>query len=129
MRDLGALHKFIADRASMPFEWGHNKNDCVSFMVQAVQAMTGKKLLGKLKWKNEDQANAVLNAAGGIEAAVSERLTEISPAFAQRGDVGAIANGNGLILVIVEGEHLVAPGHNGLRRLPRKLMVKAWSAE
>lgn len=113
----------------MPFAWGSDRNDCVSFAAAAVAAQTGINPLGGLKWTDEASAYEALEAAGGIGEAVSSALVEIAPALAMRGDVGAIANGNGLILVIVEGDTLAGPGPRGLMRLPRRLMVKAWRAE
>jgi hypothetical protein len=128
-RDYSALHRFIAERTAMPFEWGHDKNDCVSFAGAAIAAQTGANPIGERKWTSEDEASAALNEAESLGEAVTGLLTEIEPAFAQRGDVGAIEHGNNLILVIVEGDTLVGPGPRGLRRLPRRMMVKAWSVE
>lgn len=128
MRDLLALHRFLAERGPMPFEWGDHSNDCVSCAAAAVVVQGGKDLVKRMRWSNEEEAYAALDKAGGLEVAVSKRLTPITPAFAKRGDIGAIEAGNGLILVIVEGEALVGPGPERMRRLPRKLMVRAWSA-
>ena len=57
-------------------------------------------------------------------------LTACPVGFAQRGDVGFVkADGpTGGALVIVEGDHLAGPAANGVRRLPRGLMLQAWRA-
>jgi len=112
----------------MPLEWGDHANDCVSAAAAAIVAQGGSDLVGDRRWSNEAEAEAAIDAAGGISAAVSSVLMEIAPAFAQRGDIGAVLAGNRLILVVVEGDTLAAPGDLGLRRLPRKFMVQAWQA-
>lgn len=128
-RDLEALHRFLAARQTMPFAWGDRANDCVSFTAAAIAAQGGEDLVADLHWTTEDEAYAALGEAGGIEEAVSSRLSEISPALAKRGDVGVIAAGNHRILTIVEGDTLVGPGPTGLRRLPRRLLLRAWGIE
>lgn len=128
VRDLDALHRFLADRQAMPFEWGDHANDCVSAAAAAIVAQGGPDFLADMRWSSEEEAYAALDAVGGLEEAVGALLTPIAPAFAQRGDIGAIAAGNGLILVVVEGDTIGGPGPTRFRRLPRRLLVKAWRA-
>ncbi|MDO7841072.1 DUF6950 family protein [Sphingomonas immobilis] len=127
-RDLEALHRFFAERQNAPFEWGDHANDCVSFAAAAVVAQGGADLVAGMRWDSEDAAHAALDASGGLEAAVSGLLPFVAEAFAERGDIGAIPAGNGLILVVVEGDTVVGPGPRGIRRLPRSAMVRAWRA-
>ena len=71
---------------------------------------------------------AITQHVKALEEAVGALLTPIAPAFAQRGDIGAIAAGNGLILVVVEGDTIGGPGPTRFRRLPRRMLVRAWRA-
>jgi hypothetical protein len=128
MRDLEGLHRHLAERQAMPFAWGDHSNDCISAAAAAIVAQGGPDLIGDRRWTSEAEAEAVTEAAGGIETAIDAMLAPIAPAFAQRGDVGAVLVGNRMILVVVEGETLAGPGPAGLRRLPRKLLVRAWRA-
>ena len=128
MRDLDRLHAFLSERDAEPFAWGDHANDCVSTAAAAIVAQGGRDFLAQMRWSTEDEAYAALDAAGGLEEAVSAHLSPIAPASAKRGDIGAITAGNGLILVVVEGETVVGPGPRRLRRLPRALLVTAWSA-
>lgn len=127
-RDYGALIAFLASRRAMPFEWGSAANDCVSFCGQAIEAMAGRNPFGDLHWGDEDEAYRVINSVDGLGTGVSARLPEIAPAMAQRGDVGGVMLNNHLFLAIVEGLTLIGPGPRGTRRLPRKMMERAWSA-
>lgn len=113
----------------MPFVWGDHANDCISAAAAAVVAQGGADHLVDLHWSTEDEAEAAIEAAGGVETALTAKLGDpIAPAFAQRGDIGAIMAGNRMILVVVEGDTLAGPGPDRLRRLPRKLLVRAWRA-
>lgn len=129
-RDHKALLGFIAERASMPFAWGSEANDCISYAAGAIKAQTGKNPLRKaprLRWKTEAGAGRVIGRHGGIEAAIDARMTPVRPTMAKRGDL-ALVRGVRCVMV-VEGDTLVGPGPNGEVRLPRAAMVKAWSAE
>lgn len=128
MRDFAGLHEFLTARQSMPFAWGDHANDCVSAAAAAIVAQGGVDLLAGMHWSSEEEAYAALDAAGGLEAAVDAYLEPIVPALAKRGDIGAITAGNGLILVVVEGDTIVAPGPDRLRRMPRSMLVKSWSS-
>jgi hypothetical protein len=126
MRDYDGLHRHFADRQAMPFVWGDHANDCISAAAAAIVAQGGADLIGNRRWSTEAEAEALIEAEGGIETVLDTMLTPISPAFAQRGDVGALLAGNRMILVTVEGDTVAGPGPDRLRRLPRSLMVRAW---
>ena len=80
----------------------------------------------KLKWSSEDEAEKVITKLGGLEKAISARMTEIPVSMAQRGD-GAMVRGVRCVM-IVEGDTLVGPSERGEIRLPRSAAVRAWSA-
>jgi len=133
MRDMAALYRLLDERAAMPFAWGSDANDCVSFAAACVEAQIGKRIrFGGHDWTTAIGAHRILEKLDGLAAAVSSELTEISPAFAQRGDVAGVPKrpgGNDIVLMIVEGDTLVGPAPHGLERMPRAVMTMAWSAE
>jgi hypothetical protein len=133
MRDYGALHRFIAERSAMPFAWGHDRNDCVSFAAAAVKAMTGRVItFGGYRWATALGASRAVQSMGGMVDAVDAELHRIEPAFARRGDIAGVParpGGNDLLLAVIEGDTLAGPAENGLFRLSRTMMVIAWSAE
>lgn len=128
-RDVAALLAFINSRQNSPHEWGRNKNDCVSFPLQAVKAMTGRNRASALKWNDEKSGLKTIKSVGGIEAGFNHYFQRIPPALAMRGDIAGVPDERfGIHPMIVEGELLVGPGDKGNRRLPRRAMVMAWSA-
>lgn len=116
----------------MPFAWGRDANDCVSFGLGAVEAQTGRTdLRHRLpNWRTETGARRVLARIGGLEAAVDSVLTSVPLAHAQRGDIALVEHPvtGAKALMVVEGDTLVGPDASGARRLRRSRMVKAWSA-
>lgn len=139
VRDHDALVRYLAARASRPFDWGRNSrgpdaasegNSCVHYAAGAVQAQTGRNVMAEIPaWSSERGARRVIRRLGGLEAGIGAVLREIPPAMAQRGDVAGVLNEAGeLFLVVVEGDVLSGPSASGARRLRRARMVKAWSA-
>jgi len=129
VRDYEALHAYAASHMRTPFAWG--EHDCVLFAAGAVQAQTGlDRLAGyRGRWTSARGAARVLASLGGLQAAVDSVLTPIAPAMAQRGDVAGWLDQDGrLQLAIVEGDAVMGPGLAGLERLPRSVMIRAWSA-
>lgn len=126
-RNIEALLLYLEQRGPMPHAWGDHANDCISFANGAVKAQTRRSPIGRLSWKNERQALALLKRHGGIEAILDARFERIAPAQAHRGDLGAIADERfGLHPVLVEGRTLCSPGDRGLKRCPRAALVAAW---
>lgn len=126
-RDVEELIRYLAERGSLPHEWGSDANDCISFLAAAIEAQTGRAQLGRLKWKNERQALTLLKKLGGIEAALDARFERIAPAHAHRGDIGGIPDDRlGVHPMLVEGRTLCSPGQRQLKRCPRAAMTVAW---
>jgi hypothetical protein len=126
-RDIAAWLAFIASRQDTPFAWG--SNDCCGFASGAVEALTGRNLPAEagLHWSTPREAARSLSDAGGLEAVADRLLTEIHPASAMRGDLGIVAGRRRPVVVVVEGANLIGPDRNGLGRLPRSALLKAWS--
>lgn len=112
----------------MPFAWGDHANDCISAAAAAIIAQGGPDLVGERRWASEAEAEALIEAEGGVETILDGLLEPVESSFAQRGDVGAVLAGNRMVLVIVEGDTLAGPAPDRLRRLPRALLVRAWQA-
>lgn len=127
-RDIGALVRYLAERAAMPHEWGRKANDCMSFPAGAVKAQTGKDPTAGLKWKSHATAISLLAKLGGVEAVLDARFERIPTAHAMRGDIGIVPDAElGSHPVIIDGSGVCAPGVRGLKRLPRSAMTAAWS--
>jgi hypothetical protein len=127
-RDVNALFRFLAERSTMPYEWGSRSNDCISFANAAVKAQTNKSAVGRLHWKDERSAIRVVKAQGGLEKALDARFERVPPALAMRGDIAGVPDEHfGIHPMIVEGVTLCSPGTKGLKRLPRSAMTMAWS--
>lgn len=80
------LIQFVESRREMPFAWGGN--DCCSFAIDGVEAITGARVWD-VTWADEASARAVIEAAGGLIAAVSKALGRPGQNWreARRGDV------------------------------------------
>lgn len=125
-RNVEKLLDFINSRQAVPYEWG--KNDCVTYVLGAVEAQTGKKVT-KLKWHDSKSALGVLKRYKTLEHAFDLHFKRIPPSMAKRGDIAGIADDVfGIHTGIVEGEKIVGPGDKGNKRFPRKVMICAWSA-
>ncbi|MEC7932369.1 MAG: hypothetical protein VX218_08775 [Pseudomonadota bacterium] len=126
--DVGAALAAIEGRFAMPFIWGSDANDCISAMAAVVRAHSGYDPIAGLEWSNQAEGEALIASLGGLEAAISSRMTEIEPAMAQRFDAALVALPEGHAVMIVEGDSLVGPGPRRQMRLPRRRMLKAWTA-
>ena len=87
------LNAVVAKHQAMPGEWG--KSDCWIMAMDAVEAVTGERILPHLqKYSTEAEGYKHFRKAGykeTVEEALTDVLGEpISPLMAQRGDVGVI---------------------------------------
>ena len=128
-RDIAALIAFIDSRQAVPHEIGREANDCASYALDAVEAMTGVRAAKRLKWSNDAGARRIIARYGSLEAAFDAHFERIPSAFAHRGDIAGVPDEElGIHPMIVEGETLVGPGDRGNRRMKRRTMICAWSA-
>lgn len=127
-RDPHALIDFLDARADWTFGYGPGLkvHDCARFVSSGVEAVAGVSPLDALDgaWTTEAGAARVIRRHGGLAAAVSTVMTEVSITLAQRGDVGLT---EGDALVLIEGATVVGLNDQGLYRLPRQALVKAWT--
>jgi hypothetical protein len=128
-RDVAALVAFIESRHHKPHAIGCQANECIAFMLGAVEAQTGKKVAARLKWGSLPEAARIIKRYGSLERAIDAFFERIPPAHAMRGDIGGVPDeGFGIHPMIVEGLDLVGPGDDGNRRVKRSAMTVAWSA-
>ena len=119
------LGDFLAERQQWPFEW--NKNDCCSFGIAAVEAITGV-CIWPVTWTDQREALEVIKEAGGLVAAITSVLGPPSQNFAvaQRGDVGLAYIGNHQSVVICTGQTWAGPGEQQLEHLPLDAVGYVW---
>lgn len=122
------LEAFWRERKGMPFAWG--RNDCALFAADAVETMTGERLLPELRcYADAEAAAAVLRAERGLRAVAGRALgAEIPPAMARIGDVVLMgrADGNAPALTICNGSTAMGPGVDGLVVVSMAGAVTAW---
>lgn len=114
-----SLALFTAARRLTPYNWG--TNDCVTFAADSVAAVSGNDPLGSLRgtWTNEAEAMAVLEAQGGLIAAMDARFPRKAREFAQRGDVVLLKDANGQpSLGVCVGRDAVSPGEQEMLLTP-----------
>lgn len=129
-RDAQALVRLVDSRQQVPYAWGRDANDCIAFVLAAIEAQTGERVAPDIHWTSRSGALRVIHAFGSIEAALDTYLERIAPAHAHRGDVGGVLDAEfGIHPMIIEGTTLVAPGDRGNRRAKRSAMICAWSIE
>lgn len=126
------LANFIEARRERPFAWGDQ--DCVSLAADAVLAMTGLDLLEPHRgaYETEDEADAILVAAGGIEALLADLAGRIGlpdrpVKRAQRGDLVMVRVGNHEVAGIVNGTNVAVPGLDRVQFVPLRTIVRAWA--
>ena len=94
--------------------------------------ITGIDLAGDYRsYKTKAEALRLLKKYGGVagiaEAIAKEHgILEIPPLNAQRGDVCLFDIGRGDTLGVVVGEHIFAPGSDGLIGFPLEQAKRAW---
>ena len=139
------LEKFINRRAEQPFAWG--TNDCATLACDAVLAMTGTDIAEPLRGgytsalgaarrmrdfiKKRSQkalAEALRLEAVAVVIAREWLIDEVPILEAQRGDIALLDTelGAALGVVSLNGWEILAPGTEGLMRLPLRSASRAW---
>lgn len=119
------LSEYIASRRTMDFKWG--ENDCILFAAKGYEALTGIDYYSQyLPYKTEKKAREILKEHGGFEGIIGNH---IGPGHrnilkAKRGDVVLLKMPDLTCgLVDDSGQFVVAPGKDGIKRVP---LAKAW---
>lgn len=125
------LEEAVRRHSTMPFVWG--VSDCFTLPMDCVEALTGRDpWAAERGYKSAAEAKAVLDRLGfrSISDAFAAVLEPVAPAFARRGDIGiadygAILGGG----VVVLGTQVLGKGEEGVVRLPRVRLMKAFRVE
>lgn len=125
------LAALVEARERMPFAWG--SFDCALFGADAVLALTGSDPAAAYRGLYDTQLGAAVAlrriCGGGVSQAVEANgWPEISPALAQRGDVGLTETPEGEAVVVCLGRDWVGPrlGAVGLARIGRAAVKRSW---
>jgi hypothetical protein len=128
-RDTEALIAFVDSRQNTPYAWGRDRNDCIAFLLGAVEAQTGVRVAPSLKWSGPKAATTLIDRFGGMEGVLDAHFERIPPSMAKMGDIAGVPDeAFGIHPMIVEGLTLVCPGDKGNARTKRSMMTCAWSA-
>jgi hypothetical protein len=127
------LAQCLDDARGRYFESG--VHDCGLFACSVTEALTGRHpapWLAEADYATDEELDELLDARGGIEAAVAAAMsefgaTEIPPLMAQRGDWCLMKLGNRHVVGIVAGDGIAAPSLDGLRFAPLRCAVRAWA--
>jgi hypothetical protein len=128
-----AFAAVISRARRQPFEWG--VHDCVTFAAAAVQATTGRQVLGELKlspaWRTALEAATAIESVGGLRVALGRLFGAIVPILhARPGDVALVQDpqhsGRELLAVVHHGV-LMAPAKAGLAVFATSHALAAWS--
>lgn len=121
------LMETIQRHAALPFGWG--ASDCFLLPMDCVEAMTGVD-----PWANERGYSTEAGAAKrlrkhGFETvadAFAATFEEISPALAQRGDIGIVDSPRGPAGVVFFDAGAIGKAETGVRRVSRSLVLRAF---
>lgn len=116
----------VSDRSCAPFSWG--QNDCCLFAADARLAITGDDPAADERgYTTEREAARLLKKLGGVRGIGAARFgVEIVPALAQVGDIAVVETGGRESLAVCGGDHWMAPGAEGIERLPLSSALIAW---
>lgn len=120
------LESFARERQEMPFQWG--RNDCALFAADAVQALTGERLLPNMRgYSNVRDALRLIDAAGGLRSIACHALGGfVLPAYARVGDVVLVKDGKREALGMCNGGSVIGPGPAGMVAIGMDAALAAW---
>jgi len=109
-----------------PFRWG--VHDCALFCADVIQAMTGIDFAEQFRGRYENREEAEKFYPNGLREFVGRFLyPEISPKFAQRGDVVFFDSpGFGNALGICIGHMVASSRERGMEFIPMHQWIAAW---
>ncbi|HPE49720.1 MAG TPA: hypothetical protein PLR76_15055 [Hyphomonas sp.] len=114
-----------------PHEWG--VHDCATFAADCVEAMTGIDPIADLRghWQGPVSARRLIAEEGAdtLGDLAAQRLPEIAPSMARRGDV-VLCKSDGTneteFLAICQGHTAVGPAAHGLIHVPMTQALRAF---
>jgi hypothetical protein len=125
------LAVFVEARARTPFRWGGN--DCVSFALRAVEAMTGRVVWEHPQCPDAMRAERFLRRQGGLESLIERiagnagwREVENPERQCSRGDIALFTNARRLCVGIVGIGRVLCPGSEGLKAERMDAIKRGW---
>jgi len=117
---------FERARRATPFAWG--SNDCATFAADCVEALTGERLLPKLRTATTArQAMRIARDAGGLRALSLRALgNPVAPAFARPGDIVLLRVGRHEALGVCNGTVAIGPSPRGVVSVEMQCAECAW---
>lgn len=126
------LNFYVMENQFKPYEWG--KHDCVLFTMNGVLATTGVDPIPEYRadpWKTKEEAMALLEAEGGLVAAMDKRFKRRRRQEYWRGDPVLVFDAEGLAsLALCTGRSAHAPGQAGVDELlatPMRDAILCWA--
>ena len=136
-KDVTKLAEYLEKIKNKPFKYG--ALDCAIFTASAVDSQVGTKLKSKLfgKYKNlKDIAKRIKEIGkGGYTKAIEKickdnKFKEISPDYAQRGDVCIMQQNKKTLVGIIGLNHRpIFISENGFNEFDRDLVERVWRIE
>lgn len=115
----GRLARYVSGVVRARFRPG--THDCAMFAAGAIEAMTGEDMAAEFRgYRTLEEGRAALAAAGfgGMGDVVAARLTEVSPQFAQVGDLAILEEKGEEAFGIVQGPFIYVLRVEGLGLVP-----------
>lgn len=132
MRLEGWEDRFIAavsHHAERPFSW--SGSDCFRLMMDNAEAVTGTNPYGDEFDRYTTRRGAALRLKrrgfSSLEQAVASVYEPCQPSLARRADIGFVEYQGELCGVVVLGAELQGKSEAGAIRLPRGLLIRAYS--
>jgi hypothetical protein len=121
------LKDYLRSIARTPFYIG--RHDCATFTAAAVEAMTGRDYMRGFRGYRtieEGLRNAQAKGFADHIAVVAASFDEVSPSFAQVGDIAVVDGIGGDALGIVQGANVYTIGATGLGIVPITAIKRAF---
>lgn len=125
----GRMSALVRARRQMPYEYG--VNDCATFAVDSVIAVTGVDLAPGVERPKSNVAGGRFLIANGVRTIEQLFLSILGESWgrtrqARRGDLVCFAAADETHMALVTGREAVTPGPDGLLPVPADLWVRAW---
>jgi len=133
------LRSYLLDHQDTPFSYG--SFDCLSFAAGAAHSITGVDIMARFRGQYGTHLGAMRIArrvygCRTVPDVLAEMMhehgwLEVSPAFAQRGDIVLVAINDDLIVGVLHpnGREAVITTNQGLWRVPLASVRRAWKVQ
>ncbi len=126
-----SLFEITSAAIKTPHKWG--EHDCVTFAADCVAAMTGDDPAFDVRGTYDGPIGAarVMRDMGYADLGdlLANRLKELAPAFAKRGDLALCDGPHGEFVGVVQGATIVGPGVDGLMHVPTSAAYRAFKVD